>query len=139
MLSKKYKCDECNKLFKSIKSIEYHNKICIYYNYKQKYLNSLLIDKEILLDIISYYNSINCKTDIISQHQILKNIKIKYNIVRNNKLLHLYNIILNSNNLYYNKYEIYMCISIISHYSFDIIYKVLSTYDMCNNNIIKII
>ncbi len=135
MLSNKYECVECNKLFKGIKSLEYHKSICLFYNYKDKYLINLNLDKEHIKNIIRYYNSINCKSDIISQHQILKNIKIKYSLDRNNSLLYLYNLFLNNDKMYYNKYDIIMTISNITHYPFDTIYNIVSTYDMCANKI----
>jgi hypothetical protein len=129
-------CIECNKKFKSIKSLEYHKMICLYYNYKLFYLNKLELDKEILENIIVYYNSINNKSDIISSREILNNIKLRYILTKETYLLYIYNIFITNQQNYYNKYDIIKIISELIHQPYSTVYNIINIYELCSNRIL---
>lgn len=129
-------CDKCFKEFSSTKSLEFHKSICIYYQYRSKYLSN--VSDNNIKDIIIIFNSINISNNdaILSKNKILTNIKLKYTIKTDNILLYLYNKILKTNLEFYNYSDVINLISAITNIQFNDVIDVINTFNKCTKNII---
>lgn len=126
-------CRSCNQIFKSNKSLIFHQNICIY---NQCEFNS--IDKETIKYIVKYFNIFKLyKLDINSvlyKNKILDQIKLQYKLHNNdNYYLYLYNIFFNANNTEYNYLDIINIIVTIYHVSQNDILNLLNSYKKCYN------
>jgi hypothetical protein len=124
----KLECTGCNKKFNSIKSLEFHNKICIYNIYKNN--NNRPIDKQLLNDVAKIINLFNLydlnQYSIIEKNKLLNDIKISY--------------ILNNKNEYYIYiYKIVEQIALDELKYIDLINIISNIYFIHNNDILDII
>ena len=129
-------CNTCFKECSSIKSLEFHKSICIYHQYRSKYLSN--VSDNNIKNIIVLFNGINLSKNNkhISKNEILTNIKLKYTIKSNNILLHLYNIVLQNHLECYSYVDILNVISSITNVQFNDIIDIINTFNKCSNNII---
>lgn len=130
----KLTCNDCSKEFSSIKSLEFHKSICIYYQYRSNHLSN--VSDNNIKNIIILFNSININSKIISKNKILTNIKIKYKMKPDDILSYLYNKI--SDNLleFYSYTDILNLISSITNVKFNDIIDIINTFNRCSKNII---
>lgn len=131
-------CQGCNKHFKSIKSVEYHKKICIYYIYKKN--NSKNIDNNLLNYITKLINTFDLPSqDInrkINKQKILNDIKLLYLLNHKDEFyLYIYNIIDNYliNELVY--YDLLKIISEIYNIPIDDIINIIKCINISYNNL----
>ena len=132
----KQNCDNCFKEFSSIKSLEFHKSICIYYQYRNKYFSN--VSDNNIKDIIILFNSINIKINnkILSKNKILTNIKLKYTLKSDNILMYLYDKILDNQLEFYNYVDVLNIISSITNVKFDDILDIINTFNKCSKNLI---
>ena len=128
-------CNTCFKEFSSVKSLEFHKSICIYYQYRNRYSSN--VSNEKIKDIIVIFNSINItkNTKNTLKNNILTNIKLKYTIKSDNILLYLYDKILNNQLECYCFTDVLNIISSITNVQFNDIIDIINTFDKCTNNI----
>lgn len=133
----KQTCNTCFKEFSSIKSLEFHKSICIYYQYRSKYLSNVSDDNiKNICSMHILFNSMNIKSKPISKNKILTNIKIKYTIKLDNILLFLYDKILDEELEFYSYTDIVNLISSITSVKFNDIVDIVNTFTKCSNIII---
>jgi len=89
-------CSGCNKLFRSEKSLNFHNNICFYYQYNYK--NN--INKDTLKNIIKMANIFKLHkleiNTILYKYHILEQIKLQYLLHnRDNSYVYIYNLFIN--------------------------------------------
>lgn len=121
-------CCGCNKKFNSIKSLEFHNKICIYNIYKNN--NNKPIDKQLLNNVSKIINLFSLYelnyNSIINKNKLLNDIKISY--------------ILNNKNEYYIYiYKLIEQIKLDELKYIDLINIISNIYFIHNNDILDII
>jgi hypothetical protein len=128
-------CNTCFKEFSSIKSLDFHKSICIYYQYRNKYSSNISNDK--IQDIIVLFNGIDMSknTKNILKNKILTNIKLKYTLKSNNILMYLYDKILDNQLEYYCFADVLNIISSITNVQFNDIIDIINTFDKCTNNL----
>ena len=124
-------CSGCFKEFKSLESLEFHKSICIYYQYRGKYISN--ISNENIKNVIILFNSMNLNIDdqSLSKKNILSNIKIKYSIKSDNIIKYLYNIVLNNTLESYSYIDVLNLISSITYIQFNDIINILNTFNKC--------
>lgn len=132
----KQTCNTCFKELTSIKSLEFHKLICIYYQYRSKFISN--ISNNNIKDIIVLFNSINMKINNtnMSKNKILTNIKLKYTIKQENILLYLYNKILENQLEFYSYTDVLNIIYSITNVQFNDIIDIINTFNKCSKNII---
>jgi hypothetical protein len=128
-------CSGCSKSFNTLKSLDFHKLICIYYQYREKYISN--VSNENIKNVIILFTSINFKIcdKYLPKNIILTNIQIKYSIKTNNIIKYLYNIVLNSTLEHYSYIDVLNLISSITHVQFNDIIDILNTFNKCKKNI----
>jgi len=136
-----FQCLGCTKYFKCIKSLEFHNKICIYYIYKKNNINKI-IDNNLLNNITKIVNLFNLHSleynSIIDKKKLLRDINIFY--LLNNKdqyYIYIYNMIHNIDNLSFTCIDLINIISNLYHIPNDDIINIINCSKESYNNIIK--
>lgn len=137
-----YSCNVCNQIFKSIKNLDFHKKICIYYNYRILSNNNLSNDNIKIIIILS--NIIDSNKDsiaIIDKKNIIDNIFIKLKYYSHNSnistlLLQLFHLIDINENITYLSYL--LLVSKLININIQEITNILNIYNNClfNLNII---
>lgn len=128
-------CSGCSKSFNTLKSLDFHKLICIYYQYREKYMYN--ISNENIKNVIILFNSINFKIcdKYLSKNIILTNINMKYSIKTNNIIIYLYNTVLNNTLEYYSYVDVLNLISSIIHVQFNDVIDIINTFNKCKKNI----
>lgn len=124
-------CSGCNKLFKSNKSLKFHNNMCFYYRFN--YNN---IDKDTLKNIIKISNIFKLHkleiNTILYKYFILEQIKLQYLLHnKDNNYLNIYNLFINNNNNEYSYQEIINIISNIFNISNNELLNIIKSYKNC--------
>lgn len=129
-------CKYCFKK-KSIKNLEYHNSICIYYIYNTNY-NKKISNKEIenIYYIISLFNLHKYKTtDVIDIKLIIKTLLIKNSFNENLLIYKIINYLLNYRIEFLSYNEILSLIEQLTFYSKNDIINIINSYKICYNNL----